>query len=100
MGAHAVLLGSAHPERLLAPRPSLGDAEPLTRQPPMALATRPGVACTTTGLERLPNAGRDPPRRHRGCRAHAPLGRPLSHTPAGPALDDLGLGPVRRGEAR
>jgi hypothetical protein len=65
----------------------------------MALATRPGVACTTTGLERWPHAGRGPPRRPRGCRAHAPLGRPLSHTPAVPALDDLGLGPVRRGEA-
>jgi hypothetical protein len=94
-----VLIGSAPPERCLAPRPSFGAAEPLTRPPPLALATRPGVACTTTGLDRLPHDGRGQPRRHRCCRAHEPRGRPLSHTPAWPAVDDLGSGPVRRGEA-
>ena len=94
-----MLIGSAPPERCLAPRPSFGAAEPLTRPPPLALATRPGVACTTTGLDRLPHDGRGQPRRHRCCRAHEPRGRPLSHTPAWPAVDDLGSGPVRRGEA-
>ena len=81
----------------LSLRQVFGAAEHLARKPTNALATGEVVAFNKTGIARLTHDGRGQARWHSCCRAEDDLGGHLHHTPAFPAFDDLGIGPVSRG---
>jgi len=100
MRQHEVIIGQALPQMLLSPGQIFGAAQDRACKPTMALATRPGVTFNKTGVDRLTDCGGRSARWHRRFRTEDDLRGDFSHVSPCPALDDLGIGQGRRGEAR